>query len=104
MIGHHRLGAAVQVARPAVITQAAPQGQDLALLGRGQGLDVGKSVQESRVVIEYGADLGLLQHHLGQPHTVGVARALPRQAVATLEPLPVDQARGKTQGFWHWGQ
>jgi hypothetical protein len=50
--------------------------------GRGQRLHVGKRCQKARVVRQHGAHLGLLQHDLGQPHAVGVARALPGQTVA----------------------
>jgi hypothetical protein len=56
--------------------------------GRGQRLHGREALQEARVVVQHGGHLGLLQHHLGQPHAVGVARALPGQVVAAVLALP----------------
>ena len=53
MLGHHRLRAAVQVARAAVVAQAAPQRQHIVCRGRGQGLNVGKALQETLVTGEF---------------------------------------------------
>ena len=47
---HHLLGAAVQVARPAVVAQAAPQGQHLVQWRGGQRRHIRKAREEARVV------------------------------------------------------
>ena len=59
---HDILGATVQVARPAVITQPGPQRQHVVQRRGGQIGDGGKAVQEAGVVVQHGADLRLLQH------------------------------------------
>jgi hypothetical protein len=111
MLGHHGLCAAVQVARPAVIAQPAPQRQHLVQGCGRQGLHVRKALQEAAVVTQHGGHLGLLQHDLGQPHAVRVARTLPGQAVPAVLALPGHHARGQArlgtrgaQRFWHEGQ
>ena len=84
----------VQVAGAAVVTQSGPQPQHFVFGRGGQAGDIGKGAAESRVVVEHGGDLGLLQHDFRQPHAVGVG-ALPGQAVAAVAALPADQARGE---------
>ena len=85
----HSLGTAMQVARTAVVPQAAPQRQDLVHASLPQIRHSGKPFQESPVIAQHGRNLGLLQHDFRQPDAVGVARALPRQAVPTVLPAPV---------------
>ena len=71
------------------------KGGDPFVFGRGgQAGDIGKGAAKTRVVVEHGGDLGLLQHDFRQPHAVGVG-ALPGQAVAAVAALPADQARGE---------
>ena len=94
----HGLGAAMQVARAAVIAQPAPERQHCLLRRGGQGADIGKTLEEARVIAQHGRDLGLLQHDLGQPDPVGIARALPGQAAAAVAALPLDQAREEKKG------
>ena len=55
----------------------------------------GKRARKALVVRNHGRDLRLLQHDLREPDAIGVARALPRQAVAAVAPLPDDDARGE---------
>ena len=92
---HHLTRAAVQVARTRVIAQPAPQPQHLVLGRGGQAGDVGKALEKARVVAQHRRHLRLLQHDFRQPHAVRIARALPRQAVAAVLALPVDDAGGK---------
>ena len=64
-----------------------------------EGVDaIGKTLKEARVIAQHGRDLGLLQHDLGQPDPVGIARALPGQATAAMAALPLDQAREEKKG------
>ena len=95
----------MQIARPAVITQTAPQAQHLIQMGSRQRVDIGKSRQKTLVIAQHGDHLGLLQHDFRQPDAVGVARVLPRQIMAAVQPLPIHQTPGKAvHGFWHTGQ
>ena len=90
-------GAAMQVARAAVVAEPAPGGQHVVERRRGERAHVGKSRQEALVVAEHRRHLGLLQHDLGQPDAVRIARALPRQPVPAVHPLPVDDASRKAR-------
>src|SRR4029077_14373021 len=70
----------VQVPAAGVVAQTAPELQHLVLRSRGQRLHGREATQEALVVRNDGAHLSLLEHHLGEPDAVGVARALPREA------------------------
>ena len=96
VLGHHGAGAAVQVAGATVVPQPAPHGHHLVLGCRGEGMHIGKPVEEARVVAQDGAHLGLLQHDFGQPHAVGITGALPGQAMPPVASLPLHQGRCKT--------
>ena len=95
MARQHGLRAGVQVARTAVVAQAAPQGQHLLHPRIRQVCHRGKALKESAVVAQHGRHLGLLQHDLRQPDTVGVTGALPGQAVASIPVLPGHHALSK---------
>ena len=85
------LRGAMQVAAARVIAEAAPVREHL-LFGRGGECGDGRErCDEALVIGDDGGDLRLLQHDLGQPHTVGI-RALPGQVVAAVRALPGDQA------------
>ena len=92
MLAPHHLRAAVQVARAAVVAQAAPQRQHVVQRRGGQRGHVGKALQEARVVVQHRGHLRLLQHDLGQPDAVRVARVLPGQALAAELPAPAQHA------------
>lgn len=51
MVGHDLLGAAMEIARTAVVTQTTPQAQNFVLRGGRQGAHIRKPVQKARVVI-----------------------------------------------------
>ena len=89
------LRAAVQVARAAVVAEAAPQREHVVERRGGERAHVGKAGQEARVVVEHRRHLRLLQHDLRQPDAVRVAAALPGQVVAAVLALPRDHLRGE---------
>ena len=70
----HLLRGCLQVAGPAVIAQPSPQAHHP--LGRGsrQIGNLWKGLQEGLEIRNDRADLRLLQHHLRQPHPVGIAQ------------------------------
>jgi len=82
--------AGVQVARPAVVAQAAPGAQHVFLGRRRQRRDVGKALDEAQVVRDHRGHLRLLQHDLRHPDPVGVGTRLPRQVVPAVRALPAD--------------
>ena len=94
---------AVQVAGPAVISEPGPQTHDVIQGCRGERRDVGEMLYKTHEGRQHGGDLRLLKHHLRQPHTVGVAGILPRQAMSSGNPLPVVQADDKVVCSWQLG-
>ena len=97
MIGHHLLRAAVQVAGAAVIAQTTPEAQHFVGMGGGKIAYIGKAIQESCVVAQYGCNLRLLEHDFRKPDPVRIACVLPRQAVATMVFLPLHQLTRKVR-------
>src|SRR3990167_7918946 len=87
---HNLLGAAKQVAGPGVVAQPAPEAHHFILLCLRQGHYVRKTLQKARVVVKHRSNLRLLQHDLGQPDPVRIARLLPRQVIASIRRLPCD--------------
>src|SRR5581483_10223978 len=59
----------------------------------GERDEIGKASQEALVVRNHGADLRLLQHDLGQPDAIRIARVLPGQVLAPMHSLPGDHLR-----------
>ena len=92
---HHLLRAAMHVARAAVVAQAAPQRRaPRPRCRRPAPATSGKRCEEAREVAQHGRHLRLLQHDLGQPHAVRVARVLPGQLAAAVRALPA-RPRGR---------
>ena len=98
VLGDDDLGAAMEVARAAVVAEAAPRREHVARLGRRQRAHVAEARDEALVVRAHGRDLGLLQHDLREPDAVRVARPLPRQGVAAVLLLPGDEVLGEMLG------
>ena len=92
---HDRLRRRVQVMRAPVVAESAPVLEYPVEWRQRERANVGKGREELLVVRNDRRDLRLLQHDLGQPDPVGVARVLPRKVVAAVRPLPRDKARGK---------
>ena len=95
VLGDDDLRAAMEIARARVVAEAAPGGEHLAEVGGGQRADVGEARGEALVVGEDGRHLRLLQHDLGEPDAVRVARVLPGQRMAAVLLLPGDDALGE---------
>ena len=78
--------------RAPVVAQAAPQREHASIGARGERAHVGKRREEAHVVRQHRRDLRLLQHDLGQPDAIRIARVLPREIVAAVRALPRDGA------------
>src|SRR5882672_5429911 len=89
------LRSGVQITGPRVVAQPAPQRQDIVERRCRERLHAGKTRKEAPVVRNNGGNLGLLQHDLGEPDAVGIARPLPRQVVAPVTGLPAHQPAGQ---------
>jgi hypothetical protein len=93
------LRTAMQVARPRVIAQPGPQFEDALERCMRQVLPAsGSAPGNARNRESRSADLRLLQHDLGEPDAVRVARLLPRQVVTTARVLPGGHPFGEAQG------
>src|SRR5438105_7093118 len=90
---HRRLA---QVAAARVVAKAAPEPEHVVFRGSREAMHVGKAYEKALVVRDDSGDLRLLQHHLGEPDAIGIARALPGQAVAAVPALPGDQLLRET--------
>ena len=85
-------GGPVQVSRPRVVAEPAPEGEDFVEGSGREGCGVGKPGDEPLEIGRGGRDPRLLQHHLRDPDTVGRALLLPRQVLAPLPVVPGEQA------------
>ncbi len=92
--GDDRLRRAMQQMRAPVVAQPAPLLEHALDRRGGEARHVGKRRDETLVIGNDGRDLRLLQHDLGQPDAIRIARVLPGQIVAAGAPLPGDQ-RGR---------
>ncbi|WP_019360409.1 hypothetical protein [Pseudomonas asplenii] len=64
------------------------------VFGRGgQGFDGWQRGHEPVEVVQYGADLGLLQHDFRHPHPIRVDVLLPGQIVTPVAVVPVQYCR-----------
>ncbi|MNC94744.1 hypothetical protein D3C83_116770 [compost metagenome] len=62
----------MQIAGPRVISQSAPQGQDLVFVRGSQAGNAGKAVDEPQEIGNHRRDLRLLQHDFRQPDAIGI--------------------------------
>ena len=85
----------MQIARAAVIAQAAPGCEHLLLRRGGQAFDGGKTLQKKMVVGNNGFHPGLLQHDFGEPDTIEVF-GLPPGKVAARGIVPEQQGAAKS--------
>src|SRR5579864_3839464 len=97
-------GGLVQVARPRVVSQAAPQRQNFGRGRRSKILDAWEALQKAFVIGDDGRHARLLQHDLGHPDGVGVGGAAPGQVtlislVPTHELTPYPAMNGRLVQF-----
>ena len=96
-----------------VVAEALPEQQQPLLIGGGQGSEVREGLHPAPPIGEHHRQLGLLQHHLGHEHAIGIERlAALRPAAgcsghpgflfeaASAVQLPPDQ-KGRLQGRGH---
>ena len=79
----------VQVARTAVVAEPGPQVQDFVQRGLRQRAHVGKTGHKALKIRNDGGNLGLLQHHFGEPYLIGGFLQLPWQGFAAVALVPV---------------
>ena len=73
---------AVQVPRPAVITEAAPGGQYIGFGGVRQGLNAGEPLEEAMEIRNYRLHACLLEHDFGNPDAIEVGGLAPGEIAA----------------------
>ena len=94
VLRHDLLGRGVQAASAAVVAQALPQAQHLLLVGGRKRLDCRKRRDETLEIRLHCRNGRLLQHHLADPHAIGIARPPPRQVAGVLA-VPREQPPAK---------
>ena len=88
----HNLRGLVQVARAGIIAQPFPIFEHFLLIGLRQRGDIGKAVQKARVIAAHRIGARLLQHNLGNPHSIRIARTAKGQHPAVCV-IPVKKQR-----------
>src|SRR5712691_6141536 len=86
----------MQVARPRVIAQAAPQREHVVELRPGERSHIRETREEALVIRDHRRDLGLLQHHFREPDAIRIAGLLPRQVVTPVPDLPAYEPARKS--------
>ena len=94
MFGGDLLCRSLHSARAAVITEAAPDPEQILFRCSGQTIDTRESFQEPLVVGHDGRHAGLLQHDFRDPDAVGVFGAPPRE-IALVAAVPAQQGLSK---------
>jgi hypothetical protein len=84
VFGDDLLRCFLQIACPAVITQAGPQAQDFLLRRGSECVNVREALQKSFVVGKRGGNARLLQHDFREPDAIGIFSASPRQITLKL--------------------
>ena len=93
MLVDDRVCRAMREMRAPIVAKPAPELEHALDRCRGKARDIGKSGKEAQVVRNHRRNLRLLQHDLGKPDAVRIARMLPRQAAPSVLLLPRDEAR-----------
>ena len=75
---------AMKIAGPRVVAEARPQCQHVVERGRGQSCRIRKARHEALVIRLHRLDLGLLQHHFGNPDAIRRRLPLPGQVPAAV--------------------
>ena len=91
----------MQPPRPRVIAKALPKQQNLLLIRCSQIINRWKHLHPALPIGQHHLQLGLLQHHFGNPNAVGIRltgspRLLPGNAVTAVMIKPIQQQRCKT--------
>ena len=88
------MGSAVQSPGAAVVAEAFPGMQNMLFGSVSQIGDAGEASQKAVEVGDYGFDLGLLQHDLADPNSVGIVAMAPREIAGSFFE-PRDQRFGE---------
>jgi len=80
----------VEVPGAGIVAESFPGLEDRVEACTGKRVHVGEALQETLVVGDDRGDPGLLEHDLGHPDAVGIARFAPGQ-VPLVCPVPVEQ-------------
>lgn len=87
MILQHRDCGGLEITRASVITETLPREKDVALGSAGEGVEIGEPAQPLIIIGDYGGDLGLLEHDLGDKNCVRVQCSAPGEIPSvTREP------------------
>src|SRR4030042_5980387 len=86
----------MQIARPRVVAQAFPSPENTALRGSCQGVNRWKAGHPALEMGQHCSHPRLLEHHLGDPDTIGVNAETPWQDTR-IPRVPPEDACGKVR-------
>ena len=101
-------GGGMEVARPSVVPETGPEMQHAVEARRRERFNIGKTHKEAFEVGDDSRDLRLLEHDFGNPDGIRIATALPRQLLAPVPVVPVEQpaaegiAHGDRPAYGSW--
>src|SRR5579864_7761069 len=87
----HLLGCFLKIPCARIVAQPGPSSQQVVLFDGYQSVDIRESIEEALVIRYDRGDTRLLQHDLGNPDAIRIARAAPGQ-VALVLPVPIQNA------------
>ena len=73
------LSGTMKVTRSSIVAEPLPRFQNSVEAGRCKFVDGGEATEESSVIWEHCPHLGLLEHHYGDPDSVGILLMPPRK-------------------------
>jgi hypothetical protein len=94
--------ALVEHARPAVVAETTPGGENGIKRRGGERCDAGKALEEEAVVFENGGDARLLEHDFGKPDAVRVAGFTPGE-IAAVFVIPAQESAAESGCCWRGG-
>ena len=92
---HNRSRCAVEISRASVIAESLPRAKHVVFRSASQCGEIRKPAKPFVIIRDYGGDLGLLEHDLGDEDCVRVARTAPWQ-LAAVAAIPIQERALKT--------
>jgi hypothetical protein len=91
---HNGFGRGVEISRASVIAEALPHSKHVIFRSACQGSEIGKRAEPLVIIGDYGGDLRLLQHELGNEDSVRIAGSAPWE-IAPMPTIPTGKRAAK---------
>jgi hypothetical protein len=90
----HNLRGGMKIPGAVVIAEALPGVENIVLRSAGDRSEIREAAKPFIIIRDYGGDLGLLKHELGDENRVGIAGFAPRQ-IAAVAAKPAEEGPAK---------